>query len=277
MNDQNPNSPGQYPVSSNPSSGAPPAPPLIPGASVYPGAPLPPGATASEQMPIRGVVSAAEALLRQPRRVMFQLKQPNPAGLIRSLLVIALGCSLLYGLGVGTFSGGAQLWGAPVKIAVGMLLSALICLPSLYIFVCLSGAQARPVEVFGLVAGLLALMTILLIGFAPVAWVFSQSTKSVVFMGAVHLGFWCVAIIFGLRFLQTSFRHVDARSDGGFHVWVLIFLLVALQMTTALRPIVGKSDRFLPAAADKKFFVQHWMDCFNADPAAGSTNEISWK
>jgi hypothetical protein len=42
-------------------------------------------------------------------------------------------------------------------------------------------------------------------------------------------------------------------------VWILIFLFVALQMTTALRPIVGTSADFLPV--EKKFFVTHWLEC----------------
>ena len=41
---------------------------------------------------------------------------------------------------------------------------------------------------------------------------------------------------------------------------MVIFILVALQMTTALRPIIGTSDKFLPASTDKKFFIGHWAD-----------------
>ena len=126
------------------------------------------------------------------------------------------------------------------------MISALICLPSLYIFTCLSGSQARLVEVCGLLAGLLMLMTILLIGFAPVAWIFSQSTESLAWMGTLHLVFWFIATIFGLRFLEAGFSHSNARSHAGFHTWVVIFLLVAVQMTTALRPILGTADTFLP-------------------------------
>ena len=123
------------------------------------------------------MLAAIECILRQPRRVMFQLRQPGAGRLIGGMLFVAVVCSLVYGVVVGTFSGGDQLWTAPVKIAGGLLVSALICLPSLYIFACLSGSQARLVEIVGLVAGLLMLMTILLIGFAPVAWLFSQSTS----------------------------------------------------------------------------------------------------
>ena len=36
----------------------------------------------------------------------------------------------------------------------------------------------------------------------------------------------------------------------------VIFVLVALQMTTALRPIVGRADTFWPT--EKKFFLQYW-------------------
>jgi hypothetical protein len=213
----------------------------------------------AERAAITNVVAAIDAILRHPRRVMFQLRQPGAGKLIAMMLLVSVVCSLIYGVVVGTFSGGDQLWAAPAKIAVGLMISALICLPSLYIFTCLSGSQARLVEVCGLLAGLLMLMTILLIGFAPVAWIFSQSTESLAWMGTLHLVFWFIATIFGLRFLEAGFSHSNARSHAGFHTWVIIFLLVALQMTTALRPILGKADTFLPT--EKQFFVSHWGDC----------------
>jgi len=39
---------------------------------------------------------------------------------------------------------------------------------------------------------------------------------------------------------------------------VTVFVVVLLQMSTALRPIVGTSDTFLPT--EKKFFIGHWFD-----------------
>lgn len=230
-------------------------PPLINPAS------RPLGDDPAERVAIPHIVTAVEAILRQPRRVMFQLRQPGSGRLIGAMLFIAVVCSLIYGVIVGSFSGGVQWWAAPVKVSGGLLISALICLPSLYIFACLSGSQARLVEIFGLVAGLLILMTILLIGFAPVAWLFSQSTESLPWMGALHLLFWGIATAFGLRFLEAGFSHSKARSNAGLFTWVVIFVLVVLQMTTALRPILGKADTFLPT--ENKFFVSHWGDCLN--------------
>ncbi len=232
----------------------PPAPPVYPASRAL-------GDNPEERVPITSIITAVEALLRQPRRVMYQLRQPGSGGLIAAMLVIAILCSAVYGVIVGTFSGGTQLWAAPVKIAGGLLISALICLPSLYIFACLSGSQARLVEIFGLVVGLLTLMTVLLIGFAPVAWLFSQSTESLNWMGALHLIFWAIATIFGLRFIEAGFSHSKARSNAGLNTWAIIFVLVVLQMTTALRPIVGTSKTFFPT--EKKFFLSHWGDCLN--------------
>jgi hypothetical protein len=227
------------------------------------------GEDPAERVPITNAIAAIDSILRQPRRVMFQLFQPGAGKLIARMLWVALLCSAVYGLVAGTFSGGNQLWIAPAKIALGLMVSALIWLPSLYIFTCLSGSQARLIEVFGLLAGLLLLMTILLVGFAPVAWIFSQSTESLAWMGSLHIIFWFIATIFGLRFLEAGFTHTRARSQAGFHTWVIIFLLVAVQMTTALRPIIGTADTFLPK--EKLFFLNHWGNCLKT-PAAESNH-----
>ena len=225
------------------------------------------GENPEEREPIATVVGAIDAILRQPRRVMYQLRQSGAGRLILAMLFVAIACSLVYGLVVGSFSMHAQLWAAPVKIAGGLLVSALICLPSLYIFTCQSGSQARLAEMGGLLTGLLMLMTILLVGFAPVAWLFSQSTESAVWMGILHLLFWGIATIFGLRFLEAGFAHSQARSRAGLSTWMVIFVLVAVQMTTALRPIVGSANTFLPG--ERKFFVSYWNECLNS-PTPGS-------
>jgi len=63
---------------------------------------------------------------------------------------------------------------------------------------------------------------------------------------------------FGLRLLggMSRFRGENARNQ--LKSWSLIFILVGLQMTTTLRPIIGHSDQFLPR--EKKFFLTHWLD-----------------
>ena len=251
--------------SPNPSDPGNPIPLPTPSPSNTPRASVPEAANATnEQIPIQGPTACVEALLRDPGRIMLQLGQAEGRRLVATLLAIALACSLIYGLIVGLFAGGEQMYYAPIKIALGLLLSGLICLPSLYIFSALGGSKARLADVVGLLAGLLALSSIMLIGFAPVAWIFTESTQSVAMMGALHFGFWFIAVYFGLRFLNAGFQRTEMRGSEGVSVWMAIFVMVALQMTTALRPILGTAETVLPE--EKRFFLAHWSDNLNVNP-----------
>jgi hypothetical protein len=267
MNESNP-TPPPFPPNIPPNT--PPPPPFTP--PVQPIASRALGDDPEERVPITNPITAIEAILRQPRRVMYQLRQPGAGPLMFYLMIIAIVCAAIYGVVVGAFSGKDQYWIAPVKVTGGMLVSALICLPSLYIFTCLSGSRARLAEIFGLVMGMLMLITMLLIGFAPVAWLFSQSTESINLMGALHLMFWFIAAYFGLRFLKAAFSHSQAKSSTGFNTWVVIFMLVVVQMTTALRPIVGSSPDFFPK--QKQFFLGHWAECLKQD-SRGTPPELA--
>lgn len=233
-------------------------PPILPPAYSQTSVPPPLGTGPGESEPIAKPTQAIEAMLRQPRRLVHQLRQTGGGKLILQMTALGVFFVAIYGVVVGTFSGGDQLWAAPVKLALGMLGAGLICLPSLFIFTCLAGSRASLKEVAGVVAGLVLLATLLLIGFAPVAWVFSQSTNSVAMMGFLHLLFGLVALLFGLRFLSQGFQWMETRFNIGLKIWMIIFTLVVIQMTTALRPIIGTADTFLPE--EKKFFLAHWFE-----------------
>jgi hypothetical protein len=206
-------------------------------------------------------VLVIEALLKSPGRIIHELQNNWRADLSGWLLILALLGMAAYGVVVGSFSGGAQMWIAPAKLALGTLLSILICLPSLYIFACLAGIEARLRTVAGVLFAAVALSSLLLIGFAPVAWIFSQSTDSVAFMGALHLILWTIGISFGLRLIGAMGRLLSGHVHSHMKLWSLIFVLVCLQMTTTLRPIIGTSSHFLPG--EKKFFLAHWFETVN--------------
>jgi hypothetical protein len=147
-----------------------------------------------------------------------------------------------------------------------MTASMLIFLPSLHIFATLSGARARLADVVGLEAGFVALASVLLIGFAPVAWVFSESTESATVIGGIHLAFWLVCLGFGFRFPWAGLELFQMKLGRGFGAWIVIFSLVSLRMTCSLRPIAGASDSFLPKR--KLFFAEYWGRCLeNGDSA----------
>ncbi len=198
-----------------------------------------------------------EGLLRSPRTLVSRLAEPGQRALL-PFLGIAVGSMLVFGAVLGSFAMGVQLWAAPLKITAGLLIAGVICFPSLYIFSCLAGSRAEAPQLAVTLAGMLALAGLLLLGFAPAVWIFTQATNAYGFMGALALIPWLVALIFGFRFLHSAIAGTGATSKGPLIVWSCVFLLVTLQMSTSLRPILGRSERFL--TDEKKFFLQHWAE-----------------
>ncbi len=201
-----------------------------------------------------------EILLRRPAQLAgHQVCEEKPT-LLRFGL-IALLSILVFGFVLGTFAYKDQLWAAPIKMGGGLLFAGLICFPSLYIFSTLAGSNASAARLGGLLSGMLAMAGLLLLGFAPALWIFAQGTSSFGFMGALALLSWLAAMIFAFRFMRVALRVTGATQTAPLVIWCIIFLLVTLQLSTSLRPILGTSDKFLNT--EKKFFLQHWCDTMN--------------
>ena len=138
------------------------------------------------------------------------------------------------------------------------------------LFSTLAGARVSIGQLAACLAGALALSGLLLLGFAPAGGVFAESTDSFGFMGALGVGTWIIAVVFALRFLKSVVFATGGTQKGPVMIWSAVFLLVTLQMTTSLRPILGRSDIFL--TQEKKFFLQHWGEAFGKSlkPQAGA-------
>ena len=199
-------------------------------------------------------------LLRKPLSIFHELETKEALWKIPVTFILISVVSLtVFGLVVGTFSWGDQIWAAPLKIVSGLMFSALICLPSLYIFTCIGGLEARFSTVVGMLCSIVALSGLLLVGFAPVVWLFSVSSTSAVFIGFMLLALWMICVGFGFTLVFRAGKAMGMTNTGHLLVWCLIFLLVTVQMTTTLRPIVGESDALFNFE-EKKFFLQYWSE-----------------
>ena len=220
---------------------------------------LPPriSARAVDRRSVRGWGAILDALLKQPDRLAAGLAGADCGYLTRRLIGMGLLGMAAYGVVVGLFPGGMQIAVVPAKLAGGLLAAAVICWPSLYILLCLSGGRQSARELTGLLAASLALLVVLMAGFAPVAWIFTQSTHSAVFMGGLHLLLWMISCMFALRRLGNWLTVLNGKCMQALPVWCIIFAVVCLQMTTTIRPLMGPFTgwNFAPRA----FFLQAWF------------------
>lgn len=220
--------------------------------------------TPAPEVEVTNFGTAIEALLRNPVSLLKAL--PKNPGLLVPMAGLALISAAIFGFVFGTFSGGVQFWAAPLKVGGGLALAATICFPSLYIFSCLANSPLRLAGLAGAYICFLALLGLLLIAFAPILWIFTQSSNSIPFVGSLAVVVWLLsfALAAGLLRKLTS----AGRSSWQVQLWLLIFLTVTLQMSTALRPLLDESEDFLPE--EKKFFLTHWVDSIDAQATRAS-------
>jgi len=211
-----------------------------------------------------------EALLRRPAQLVDRLARDGHGATPRFALM-AFVSFLLFGLVLGCFAKHEQLWAAPLKVTAGLAFASVICFPSLYIFATLAGARISISQLAACLAGALALAGLLLLGFAPAIWIFAESTDAFGFMGSLAIGSWVIALYFALRFLKAAVFATGGSQKSPLVVWSFVFLLVTLQMTTSLRPILGRSEAFL--THEKRFFLQHWGRWFGR--TLSTTTEVT--
>ncbi len=197
-------------------------------------------------------------LLANPRQLFRDIAEGKDVD-APSLFLIGVACFGLFGFATGLFSGWNGAFVGLFKGALITVLAQLLCLPSLFILSCVGGLPIRFSQVVQICAAITATLGLILVAFAPVAWLFSISTESLGFV--VSLSTLIVFIAYHIaRRLFRSNEETPLKSRG-LHWWLVLQLVVTLQMTTALRPILITPDEPL-WAQEKKIFVVHFFDAF---------------
>src|SRR3954454_5135591 len=88
-------------------------------------------------------IAIIEALLKTPGRLLYNLERSWHAPTALALVLFAIIAMAAYGIVVGTFAGGVQLWIAPATVPHGSGPAAVFRRPSLYMFTCLGGVDAQ--------------------------------------------------------------------------------------------------------------------------------------
>jgi hypothetical protein len=203
-----------------------------------------------------GVLGTLDELLRKPDAGFARARAGAPIGAwaIR-VLGGSLACCVLYGAASGFFAGGAQIGIAALKAPLIVAWTALLCLPSLYVFGLLAGAPlTRPRFIVTLI-GFVGMIALVLVGLLPIEWLFSVSSRSLAFVVWLHLVLWGIAMVFGARFLRAALPEMPASAVL---LWLALFCVVCFQVTTFMRPTLWREPNSAVIEQGKLFFLDHF-------------------
>lgn len=102
-----------------------------------------------------------------------------------------------------------------------------------------------------------AMMGCVMAALSPILWLFAVSTASVGFFTVFALAIAAVAAIFARRPIHAVASIGEVTNTAGLRVWFVVFMIVALQAVTLVRPMLSPlGERATPPG--KCFFVRHF-------------------
>lgn len=206
------------------------------------------------------------SLLKAPARVAdaIALQQKGLLSVAAVLLAVAVVCHAVFGLAIGLFAGWSVAIMDIVKAPLVAVCSLALCFPSLYVFACVAGSPLSISQTVALGCSCLAMVGLILVGLAPVAWLFAVSTQSLPFIVFLAFLIWLVALSFAARYVGKLRAQPLFQRQGGVKLWFLILIVVSLQMATCMRPMLGKPEKGW-WTAEKKSFLSHFISTFEQE------------
>ncbi|MEM7757011.1 MAG: actin-binding WH2 domain-containing protein [Cyanobacteria bacterium P01_A01_bin.40] len=207
-------------------------------------------------------------LLRDRDRFLNEIEQKKYLDQkIISLLVSSSLFLALYGAIIGSTHSSLQIVSSAFKLPALYLLTLLICLPTLYFMDVVLGSQRTFGQYLTLLLASMAMMSVMLFGFAPVTLFFRLSIDDYWFfllLNIVVLGFTGVV---GIKFFyksmmrlmkQESLDKISVNRHKLVVGWLFLYGFVGSQLGWTLRPFVGTPDQSfaLFREIESNFYIQ---------------------
>ena len=186
---------------------------------------------------------------------------------IISLLICSSLFLALYGAILGSTHGGLQIISSAFKLPALYLLTLLICLPTLYFMDVVLGSKQTFSQYVALLLASVAMMSVMLFGFAPVTLFFRLSIDDYWFfllLNIIVLGF---TGIVGIGFFYKSMMSLIEKEQLGkasknryklITGWLFLYGFVGSQLGWTLRPFVGTPNQpfSLFREIESNFYIQ---------------------
>lgn len=188
---------------------------------------------------------------------------------ISALMLSSFCFFAIYGAIIGTFHSPLQMLSSAIKLPALYLITLLVCLPTLYIFNALFGSKQSIAQHFTYLLTAVAVISILLCGFAPVTLFFLITVNDYSFFLLLNVAIFGLTGILGVSFLYQVMKPI-ADGDGAkvrrniLKFWLVLYGFVGSQLGWTLRPFFGSAGQFeLFRPREGSFFTGVWNALLN--------------
>jgi len=206
---------------------------------------------AAQRAPISSYHEFLTSLLSDRERFFEEVV--SNTGLVKKLrygvgtVVVLSGC---FGLVAGAYSGPAQALSAALKLPFLFFATFAVCFPAFFVVQVLVGSRLRLLQVVVLVIGALALTSVLLAAFVPIAAFFLITGAHYYFQHLLHIALAGIAGLFGMYALHDGLT-VVCEKRGVYprkaltimRAWAVLFAFVGIQLAWNLRPFLGDRNQ----------------------------------
>ncbi len=190
-------------------------------------------------------------LLRDRTSFLNEIEQrKNIDKKIVSLLVSSSIFIALYGAIIGSTHGWLQILSSAFKLPALYLLTLLICLPTLYFLDIIFGSKRTFGQYVALLLASMAMISVMLLGFAPVTLFFRLSINDYFFFLLLNLVVLTLTGVIGVRFFYRSMLSLIEQESGSspnrhklIEAWLFLYGFVGSQLGWTLRPFFGVPDQ----------------------------------
>lgn len=168
------------------------------------------------------------------------------------LLITSTVAFAAYGFIIGLHQNMLQALSSALKLPILYLITLAICMPAFFIFDSFIGSKASIWQSIALALTATTIISILLIGLAPVTLFFLLTNKNYAFFKTINILFFSISGIAGIRFfyktilIDSDDKSLQLRRKRFLQVWMILYAFVGTQMAWTLRPFFGAShDKFI--------------------------------
>jgi len=191
--------------------------------------------------------------------------------IIAAMSILCVCLSAIYGATMGMNHSFLLTIASAIKLPILFLLTAIICIPSLYTFNVLLGQRFRFLQTVALMVMTLGTTTILLASLAPLAFFFALTTKDYYFLMLMHVAIFGLCGIYGVQYLYRGCTYIAFRMEQPINklllrIWIAIYAVVGMQLGWRLRPFIGSVNSPFEIFRNddgSNFYIAVWNSIIN--------------